>query len=98
MMRHSEIAGDRFARSRALKELIDSGQIAVGGNSSLKIYGTLSCKSGKRMQISNRVFFKDELEALAAGYRPCGHCMRQDYQKWKVLNSFQKNPSEKENN
>lgn len=53
------------------------------GNRHLKIYGTLHCKSGKRMKKENRVFFQSEKEAMEAGYRPCGHCMNSAYKKWK---------------
>jgi len=35
------------------------------------------------MKIENRVFFISEKEALDNGYRPCGHCMKSEYQKWK---------------
>lgn len=66
-----------------LKELISSGQIQLGGNAKLKIYGRLTCNSGKRMKKENRVFFHDETEAIRNGYRPCGHCMRNQYLQWK---------------
>ena len=69
---------------RKLKWLIDEDQINLGGNKQLKIYGTLSCKSGKRMKKENRVFFKSEEEATNKGYRPCGHCMNNEYRKWKT--------------
>ena len=69
--------------NRKLKLLIDNGEIVLGGNKQLKIYGTLSCKSGQRMKKENRVFFSSEKEAIADGYRPCGHCMKTKYQKWK---------------
>jgi len=68
---------------RKLRSLIDSDAIKFGGNKPLKIYGTLSCKSGKRMKKENRVFFQSEEEAINEGYRPCGHCMNAEYQKWK---------------
>ena len=68
---------------RNLAPLIRKGEIRFGGNKPLKIYGMLSCKSGKRMKIENRVFFKSEEEAIKNGYRPCGHCMKNEYQKWK---------------
>jgi methylphosphotriester-DNA--protein-cysteine methyltransferase len=29
------------------------------------------------------VFFSDEATAMAAGFRPCGACMRQRYTEWK---------------
>lgn len=58
-------------------------EICFGGNSKLKIYGTLSCASGKKMKRGNRVFFASEKEAIASGFRPCGHCLKETYQKWK---------------
>ncbi|WP_335966386.1 MULTISPECIES: Ada metal-binding domain-containing protein [Galbibacter] len=63
--------------------MIKNGQICLAGNKRLKIYGTLNCKSGKRMQKENRVFFKTEKEAVINNYRPCGHCMKQAYKTWK---------------
>ncbi|MBK6266287.1 metal-binding protein [Marivirga sp. S37H4] len=58
-------------------------QITYGGNSKLKIYGTLLCKSGKRMKKEHRVFFRTKEEAVKSGYRPCGHCMKTAYKYWK---------------
>ena len=62
----------------------------LGGNSKLKIYGRLDCPSAlsaiRRFQGSyekSRVFFSDEKAALAAGYRPCGNCLRAQYQEYK---------------
>jgi len=69
-----------------LKSLIEHGEITLGGNKQLKIYGTLACKSGKRMKKVNRVFFSSEKEGINMGYRPCGHCMKNEYQKWKEEN------------
>ena len=61
-----------------------------GGNSKQKIYGRLDCRSAlstiRRFPGSYeeyRVFFADEKTALAAGYRPCGNCMRKQYQEYK---------------
>lgn len=61
-----------------------------GGNGRLKIYGRLDCPSAlsaiKRYPGSYeqcRVFFADEKTALAAGYRPCGNCLRQKYKEYK---------------
>lgn len=65
--------------------LLKSGSVKFAGNRKLKIYGLLNCRSGKRMKMSNRVFFKDESEARLLDYRPCGHCMRNEYCKWKNL-------------
>ena len=58
-------------------------EIRFAGNAQLKIYGRLTCTSGKRMLKSNWVFFADEHEARGQGYRPCGHCMKLAYKKWK---------------
>lgn len=62
---------------------IRSGKIYFAGNRALKIYGTLYCPSGKRMTRINRVFFLSKEEAIANGYRPCGHCMKNEYKIWK---------------
>ncbi len=58
-------------------------KVFIWGNRKLRIYGTLQCRSGKRMKRENRVFFATESEAIQNGYRPCGHCMKKNYQKWK---------------
>ena len=65
--------------------MINKGDIQLAGNGKLKIYGSLSCASGRRMKMSNRVFFNSEEEAKSSGYRPCGHCMRGAYQQWNAL-------------
>ncbi len=83
MTAHDEIGPESLATSRKLKRLIDTGAITLAGNRNLKIYGQLACGSGKRMKRGNRVFFANERDALAHGYRPCGHCMREAYLKWK---------------
>ncbi|PKB18784.1 Ada metal-binding domain-containing protein [Flavobacterium sp. 5] len=77
MIQHSEIT-DSDLRNGIRKNII-----CFGGNQKLKIYGTLQCKSGKRMKKENRVFFISENEAIESGFRPCGHCMKENYQKWK---------------
>ena len=63
--------------------LLKTGSITLAGNVKLKIYGRLHCVSGKRMKKENRIFFIDEAEAMANGFRPCGHCMREQYNEWK---------------
>lgn len=58
----------------------------LGGNKRVKIYGRLDCPSANRHLATYwrvRVFFADETAAIAAGYRPCGTCMRQRYAEWK---------------
>lgn len=57
--------------------------ICLGGNRKLRIYGRLGCKSGKKLKRINRVFFGSEEDALSCGFRPCGHCMKAEYTKWK---------------
>jgi len=77
MKKHSKIT------DYELHEKIRQKEIMYGGNSKLKIYGTLQCKSGKRMKKENRVFFSSLTEAKTGNYRPCGNCMRRDYKIWK---------------
>lgn len=83
MMRHVELGNDMAGRQSAVRRLIRNKKIRFGGNRPAKIYGTLSCTSGKKMKMENRVFFQNEEEAIVAGYRPCGHCMRAKYLEWK---------------
>ncbi len=84
MMHHIELGNTILSRRRKLKLLIEQGKITLGGNKQLKIYGTLQCKSGKRMKMQNRVFFVSEKEATRRGYRPCGHCMKSDIKTGKM--------------
>lgn len=77
MIRHSDIEHDK------LIEWIKDGRIRFGGHLRCGIYGTLECGGGKRMKRENRVFFATEDEAVRAGFRPCGNCMRKAYRKWK---------------
>jgi methylphosphotriester-DNA--protein-cysteine methyltransferase len=80
MIRHSDIDDQRLGQQ------IKSRSIQFGGNARLRIYGSLDCKSGKRIKRENRVFFESEAEALEKGYRPCGHCMKEAYKEWISLN------------
>lgn len=82
MIRHTDFENNESGKQK-LHALIRKGKIAFGGNSSLKIYGLVSCKSGKRMLRKNRVFFSSEKEAIEEGYRPCGHCLHDKYAAWK---------------
>ncbi len=83
MVNHIDMGQDAVERSKAIGALIRKGDITLGGYKKGKIYGLLNCSSGKRMKVENRVFFKNEEEALANGYRPCGHCMKNKYAAWK---------------
>lgn len=60
----------------------------LGGNSRLRIYGRLDCGSANaalpRGYAKRRVFFADKAAAIAAGFRPCGVCMRAQYRIWKA--------------
>lgn len=77
MIKHLEIS------DASLRVKIKTNQLLFGGNKKLKIYGKLNCKSGKRMKRKNCVFFQSKKEALQNNYRPCGHCLRVAYKKWK---------------
>jgi len=60
---------------------------ALGGNSNLRLYGRLDCGSANAALPKGyarcRVFFADEAAAIAAGYRPCGTCLKDRYKVWK---------------
>jgi methylphosphotriester-DNA--protein-cysteine methyltransferase len=71
-----------------LRRAIKNHEVCLGGNKNLKIYGKLNCKSGKRMNRENRVFFRSTVEAIDHGYRPCGNCLKSEYTSWKKLNGF----------
>jgi len=82
MIVHSDLGPAGFKSSKALKLLIDAAKVTLAGNRRLKIYGLLTCSSGKRLKRSNRVFFSDAHEAISEGYRPCGNCKRDNYRAW----------------
>ena len=59
-----------------------------GGHRRSKIYGRLDCPSALRTiarggYVQHRVFFADEVTAIAAGYRPCGVCCQDRYRVWR---------------
>jgi len=61
----------------------------LGGYRPNRIYGRLDCPSALRaiangQYVQHRVFFADEDAAIAAGYRPCGSCLRATYREWKA--------------
>ncbi|MEN9936753.1 MAG: hypothetical protein RLZZ387_3332 [Chloroflexota bacterium] len=60
----------------------------LGGNRNAMIYGRLDCSAAiaalPRGYARHRVFFADEAAAIAAGYRPCGRCMRARYLEWRA--------------
>jgi len=60
-----------------------------GGHRGTKIYGRLDCPAALRAiarggYVKHRVFFADEATAVTAGFRPCGTCCKNRYQKWKT--------------
>jgi Metal binding domain of Ada len=64
-----------------------------GGNRATRVYGRLDCPAALRalargQYAPNRVFFADELTAIAAGYRPCAVCLPGRYQAWKARQSL----------
>jgi methylphosphotriester-DNA--protein-cysteine methyltransferase len=82
MTRHDDFENNEAGKKQLLR-LIRQNKIVLGGNSKLRIYGSLHCNSGKRMLRKNRVFFRSEKDAIANGYRPCGYCMKEKYFQWK---------------
>ena len=78
MFCHQDIERDLF-------KLLRLKVISFAGNRTLKIYGRLDCASGKRMKTMNRVFFKNEDDALKNGYRPCGNCMPDKFRKYRAF-------------
>jgi len=83
MIRHIDLGTTRMAQLRRLTRLIRDGAVTLGGNRPGLIYGRLDCRAGKRMNPRNRVFFRDEADALAAGFRPCAVCLPVAYNQWK---------------
>jgi len=92
-----QIGGSRMAdEAKKYKLLGADGKVYLsdtpgtyGGNGKLKIYGRLDCPSAlstiRRFPGSyekSRVFFADEKTALAAGFRPCGNCLREKYKEY----------------
>jgi methylphosphotriester-DNA--protein-cysteine methyltransferase len=77
MIQHQDI------NDTELRRLVRKRVIVLGGNKRLKIYGRLGCGSGKKMKRENRIFFSSEEDAAREGFRPCGHCMKVDYEKWR---------------
>ncbi|CAA9487913.1 MAG: ADA regulatory protein [uncultured Solirubrobacteraceae bacterium] len=56
----------------------------LGGHRTSKVYGRLDCPGAlswiaRGKYVQHRVFFADEATALAAGFRPCGTCIRARY-------------------
>jgi len=61
----------------------------LGGHRKTKIYGRLDCRTALRAierggYVTQRVFFANEADAIAAGYRPCAVCLPDRYAVWKL--------------
>jgi hypothetical protein len=61
----------------------------LGGHRRNGTYGQLDCPGALRWiarghYVRQRVFFRDEATAIAAGYRPCHTCLRERYHEWKA--------------
>ncbi len=61
---------------------------SLGGHRWTRIYGRLDCPGARRAiarggYVASRVFFRDEADAVAAGYRPCAVCMPDAYRSWR---------------
>lgn len=89
MIRQIDTGDDEVSQKRQVRKFIRQGAIQYAGYMPAKIYGLLSCSSGKRMKAKNRTFFTTEEEAIHAGYRPCGNCMKEKYKIWKSAHSKQ---------
>jgi len=86
MILHKEIS------DAELRKRIREKEVSAAGNIKLKIYGKLNCRSGKRMKRENRVFFKNIQEAIHNGFRPCGHCLRNEYNKYLKVEGTRSRP------
>ncbi|WP_375426754.1 Ada metal-binding domain-containing protein [uncultured Friedmanniella sp.] len=61
----------------------------LGGHRTSRVYGLLDCPAALRAlahggYVRDRVFFADEQTAVAAGFRPCGACLPEQYRHWKA--------------
>jgi methylphosphotriester-DNA--protein-cysteine methyltransferase len=70
------------------REFLSPTPGTLGGHRKNRLYGRLDCPSALRWLakghiVKHRVFFADEATAIAAGYRPCAVCMRDEYRRWK---------------
>jgi AraC family transcriptional regulator of adaptative response / DNA-3-methyladenine glycosylase II len=60
-----------------------------GGHRRGRGYGRLDCPTALRWiarghYVRHRVFFADEPTAIAAGFRPCAHCLPERYAAWRA--------------
>ena len=67
----------------------------LGGHRRSRVFGRLDCpvalsNVARGRGIAHRVFFADREAAVAAGYRPCGACLREEYRAWKQAGRAQR--------
>ena len=80
------------------KEYLSHEKGQFGGHTGTKVYGHMDCPAAMRalngplrdVYIQHRVFFEDEVTAIAAGFRPCGACLRKKYKQWKTEHPAEK--------
>lgn len=70
----------------------------LGGHRRSKVFGRLDCPAALRAiarggYAAHRVFFLNERDARAAGYRPCGACLPVEYRAYKRKKRSGKRPS-----
>ena len=71
------------------REVLSETPGTLGGHRRTRVYGRLDCPGALRWiakgkYVRHRVFFADEETAIAAGYRPCAVCMREEYRRWRA--------------
>jgi methylphosphotriester-DNA--protein-cysteine methyltransferase len=64
----------------------------LGGHRKTRVYGRLDCRAAQASlarghYVKHRVFFADEQAAVAAGFRPCGVCLPEQYRRWRLSGS-----------
>jgi len=64
----------------------------LGGHRKGRLYGRMDCRAAlaaleRGGYAANRVFFLNEADAKAAGYRPCAVCMPAEYAQWKAAHT-----------
>ncbi|MFD2145249.1 hypothetical protein [Mucilaginibacter antarcticus] len=64
MINHTDLGDKPFTHFRALQALIIKGDISLAGYRKNKIYGTLTCKAGKRINPENRIFSRTRTKLL----------------------------------
>ena len=69
----------------------------LGGHRGARIYGRLNCPAALRAiarggYVRQRVFFRDEATAIAAGYRPCAVCCPEQYRVFKASQTAARDP------